>query len=348
MQPNEMRSGNLSDSATGPAYSIVIPCYNSCATIAELFALLDQTFDRMESSYEILAVDDASTDGTTWQAIMAASEGRPVRAFQLTRNFGRTAAVLCGLERARGKSIIIMDDDLQHRPEDIPKLTAQCGHDVVVADFPYAERRHTFSQRLTSWLRDGFDTRILGKPRHIRMSPFIMIRAEIARMMLQSNQQHPYLPALLLHVTRDIVSVRAVHAPRMAGRSGIGFRRRLGMFSNLVFNNSAILLRTVAVAGALFAGLAILAGLYFAMVRLTAPRHVQGWTSIVVIELFMGGLILLSLGIIGEYLARIIRLGERRPTYFVRASYEIDQCFESADPKQALLRSSGRSGSQYV
>lgn len=322
MQPSEKPSGNSADVAAGPAYSIVIPCYNCSATIGELFVLLDDVFGRMGSSYEIVAIDDASTDGATWRAIIAAARGRPVRAFQLTRNFGRTAAVLCGLERARGKNIIIMDDDLQHRPEDIPKLAEWSGHDAVVADFPYGERHHSVSQRLTSWLRDWFDTRILGKPRHIRMSPFIMIREQIARMMLQANQQHPYLPALLLHVTRDIVSVHASHAPRMAGRSGFGFGRRVGLFSNLIFNNSAILLRAVAVAGALFACLAILAACYFAVIRPTAQRHVQGWTSIFVIELFIGGSILLSLGIMGEYLARIVRLGEHRPAYFVRASYE--------------------------
>lgn len=331
MQPSEKSSGNSADVAVAPAYSVVIPCYNSSATVGELFVLLDDAFGRMGSSYEILAIDDASTDGSTWQAIIAAANGRPVRAFQLTRNFGRTAAILCGLERARGESIVIMDDDLQHRPEDIPKLAEQSGHDAVVADFPYGERRHSVSQRLTSWLRDRFDTRILGKPRHIRMSPFIMIRAPIARMMLQANQQYPYLPALLLHVTRDIVSVHASHAPRKAGRSGFGFGRRLGMFSNLIFNNSAILLRAVAMIGALFAALAILAACYFAVVRLTAQRYLQGWTSIVVIELFMGGLILLSLGIMGEYLARIVRLGERRPAYFVRASYEVGGGAETQD-----------------
>ena len=317
-----MSSGNPPDSSTRPAYSIVIPCYNSSATIGELFVLLGETFERMGSSYEILAIDDASTDGLTWQAIIAAAGTRPVRAFQLTRNFGRTAAVLCGLKYARGDSIIIMDDDLQHRPEDIPKLAEQREHDAVVADFPIGERHHSLSQRLTSWLRDRFDTRILGKPRHIRMSPFIIIKAQIARMMLQSYPQHPYLPALLLHVTRDIVSVRARHAPRKAGQSSFSFRRRLAMFSNLIFNNSAILLRAMAVSGAVFAGLAILAVCCLLVVGLFPARHVRGWTTVALIEIFMGGSILLSLGIIGEYVARLIQLGEHRPTYFVRTSFE--------------------------
>jgi glycosyltransferase involved in cell wall biosynthesis len=160
----------------------------------------------------------------------------------LTRNFGRTAAVLCGFERARGQWIIVMDDDLQHRPEVIPELAKMREHDAVIADFPYHERHHSISQRVTSRLKNRLDGVILDKPRHIRMSPFIMIKAQIAKMMLGSNQRHPYFPARLFYVTRDIASVRASHAPRKIGRSNFGFLARLKMFSNLIFNNSTILL----------------------------------------------------------------------------------------------------------
>jgi dolichol-phosphate mannosyltransferase/undecaprenyl-phosphate 4-deoxy-4-formamido-L-arabinose transferase len=303
-----------------------VPCYNSADTIAELFARLDEVFRRMGSSYEILAVDDASPDRRTWPAMIAAGRGRPVRAFQLTRNFGRTAAVLCGMEQARGNWIIVMDDDLQHRPEDVPKLAELGDHDAVVADFPYRERHHSLAQRATSRLRNWLETRVLGKPRHIRMSPFIMIRAEIARMMLMSTQRRPYFPALLLHVTRDLVAVHASHAPRGSGRSAFGLRARLAMFSNLMFNNSTIPLRGVAMMGGVLAVTAVLVGCYLVLARLLSQRYIPGWTSIVVIELFMGGAMLLSLGIVGEYLARIIQLGEQRPLYFVRASH--DECAE--------------------
>lgn len=320
------RAAQVSDlvgtGGASPTYSVVIPCYKSSRTIGELIARLGDVFGQMAASYEIVAVDDASPDAETWPAILDAAKQRPVRAFQLTRNFGRTAAVLCGMQRARGRWIVVMDDDLQHEPEEIPKLAAMRAHDVVVADFPFDERHHTLSQRLTSRLRSWFDFKILGKPRHIRMSPFIMIKGDIARMMLASNHQHPYMPAILLHVTRDIVAVHVAHAPRKDGQSNFGFVKRLKLFSNLVFNNSSLLLRAVATAGAGFAGLAVLVAFYLIVLRAFSTRYVPGWTSIAVIQLFIGGAILLALGIIGEYLIRIIQLGEQRPTYFVRAHYE--------------------------
>jgi polyisoprenyl-phosphate glycosyltransferase len=325
-----MFDGRRSDDAVRPAYSVVVPCYNCAATIGELCRLLDDTFERMGASYEILAIDDASPDGVTWQAIIAAAAGRPVRAFQLTRNFGRTAAVLCGLKRARGERIIIMDDDLQHRPEEIPRLAEQEAHDAVVADFPYGERHHSRAQRVTSWLRHHFETHILGKPRHVRMSPFIMIRAPIVRMMLRPKPQHPYLPALLLGVTRDIVPVHVRHAPREAGRSGFGFFRRLGMFSNLIFNHSSLLLRAIAVAGAIVAGVAAVMACVIAMVDLRVPPAVSGWASTILL-VFLDGSILLALGIVGEYIARLIQLGERRPAYYVRTSYEHENGFQGTD-----------------
>jgi glycosyltransferase involved in cell wall biosynthesis len=289
-----------------------------------LFDSLGQIFSKMESSYEILAVDDASPDPSTWRTIVAAARGRPVRAFRLTRNFGRTTAVLCGFERARGQWIIVMDDDLQHRPEDIPELARMREHDAVVADFPYDERRHSISQRMTSRLRNWFDALILDKPADIRMSPFIMIKAQIAKMMLGSNQRHPYFPALLFYVTRDVVSVHASHASRMVGRSNFGFLARLRMFSNLMFNNSTILLRAVAAMGALVAAAAAVTACYLIVARMASARVIPGWTSGIVVELFMGGAILLSLGIMGEYLARITQLAEHRPAYFVRESVELN------------------------
>ncbi len=308
--------------AAPPRYSVVIPCYECKKTIGELVGRLADVFASLQRSYEIIAVDDGSPDPETWPAILDAAKGRPMRAFRLTRNFGRTAAVLCGMEEARGEWVITMDDDLQHQPEDIPRLTAVTDHDAVVADFPFNERHHTFGQRLTSRIKGWFDYKALGKPRHIRMSAFIMIRADVVRMMLRSRTPHPFIPALLFHVTRDVVAVPARHAPRKSGRSQFDFRKRLGQFSNLLINNSSMLLRSVAFLGIGSAVLSLALAAYLVAMRLIRANYVPGWTSLSVIELFMGGMILMTLGIIGEYLVRIIQLAERRPAFFVRARYE--------------------------
>jgi glycosyltransferase involved in cell wall biosynthesis len=321
--------------STRPLYSVVIPCFNCKVTISQLVGRLVEVFARLQSSYEIIAVDDGSPDPETWPAILAAANGRPMRAFRLTRNFGRTAAVLCGMEQARGVWVITMDDDLQHRPEDIALLAAVTEHDAVVADFPFHKRHHTLAQRLTSRIKSWFDYKALGKPRQIRMSPFIMIRADIVRMMLQSRTPHPFIPALLFHVTRDVVAVPASHAPRENGNSQFNFRKRLQLFSNLLINNSSILLRGIALFGIGAAVLSLAVALYLMAMRLTSENYVPGWTSLSVIELFMGGMTLITLGVIGEYLVRIIQLAERRPAFFVRAYHE-PTATEQSDANAAL------------
>jgi dolichol-phosphate mannosyltransferase/undecaprenyl-phosphate 4-deoxy-4-formamido-L-arabinose transferase len=305
-----------------PEFSVVIPCFNCKLTIEELLGRLAEVFARLQRTYEVILVDDGSPDPETWPAIVAAAQAKPVRAFRLTRNFGRTAAVLCGMEQARGKWVITMDDDLQHRPEDIPRLTAVAGHDAVVANFAFGARYHTLSQRVTSRIKGWFDHKALGKPRHIQMSPFIMIRAEIVRMMLRSRTPHPFIPALLFHVTRDVVAVAASHAPRRTGRSQFGFGKRLQLFSNLLINNSSMLMRAFALFGFGAALLSLALAVYLMVMRLVSDNYVPGWTSLSVIELFMGGMILITLGVIGEYLVRIIQLAERRPAFFVRAEHE--------------------------
>jgi dolichol-phosphate mannosyltransferase/undecaprenyl-phosphate 4-deoxy-4-formamido-L-arabinose transferase len=302
-----------------PAYSIVIPSYNSRLSIGELVARIGTTLTGRGATFEVIVVDDASPDPGTWPAILDVAARHPeVRAFRLTRNFGRTAAVLCGMVEARGHWIITMDDDLQHRPEDIPKLTAITDRDAVVAAFPYRTRQHSWSQRSTSRIKAWFDHKALGMPKNVRMSSFIMIRASIVRMMLQSRTPHPFIPALLFHVTRDIVSVPCQHDPRQHGRSEFGLRRRLRLFSNLIINNSSLLLRFIAAVGIATALVSLALGVVLVALRMTTRQAVPGWTSLAVIELLIGGLILFSLGVIGEYLARIIQLAERRPAYFVR------------------------------
>jgi glycosyltransferase involved in cell wall biosynthesis len=305
-----------------PEYSVVIPCFNCKHTIDELLSRLAGVFARLQRAYEVIAVDDGSPDPDTWPAILAAAKGNPVRAFRLTRNFGRTAAVLCGMEQARGRWVITMDDDLQHRPEDIPRLISVVDHDAVVANFAFSERYHTLSQRLTSHIKGWFDYKLLGKPPHIQMSPFIMIRGDIVRMMLRSRTPYPFIPALLFHVTRDIVAVPATHAPRRNGRSQFGFGKRLRLFSNLLINNSSILMRAFALFGIGAAALSLALACYFVIMRIISENYVPGWTSLSVIELFMGGLILITLGVIGEYLVRIVQLAERRPAFFVRVEHD--------------------------
>jgi dolichol-phosphate mannosyltransferase/undecaprenyl-phosphate 4-deoxy-4-formamido-L-arabinose transferase len=209
-----------------------------------------------------------------------------------------------------------MDDDLQHDPADIPLLLAQSDHDIVIGEF--AKKKQPFFRRAASAAKGVFDRIIIGTPRGLHLSSFRLLRRTVVEGVLSMRTPHPFMPALMFHVSKDVVGVPVRHARRAAGRSGYTLRKLLAMFSNLVINNSSILLRVAALAGMAFAALSFGLAAIVIYRKLAHDISVQGWTSLFAATMLMGGLLLVSVGIIGEYLIRIIATSEAKPTYFVR------------------------------
>lgn len=302
---------------TDPDYSVVVPVFESAETLTELVCRLRRVFEStLGSSYEVILVDDGSRSPQTWQTCQRlAREGNHVTAVRLMRNYGKAAAILCGLEHARGRWIVTLDDDLQHRPEDIPTLAERRDHDVVVAQFE--RRRHSFLTISTSWVKGHFDRLILDLP--CRMSPFKLFKAEVARGMLQVRTPHPFIPALMAHSTTDFVPVQVPHEASKHGASRYTLRRRLGQFSNLLVSNSSLLLRWFGGFGFVFSvtGFAF-AAMVLARKLFSSSPPLPGWASLVVLHLVFGGLILIALAIVGEYLIRILEGIGQKPTYLVR------------------------------
>ncbi len=305
-----------------PVYSVVIPVYNSTATLPELVNRLQAVFTGMGESHEVIFVDDGSPNPDTWPMLgTLSSEHTHVRSIRLARNFGKAGAVMCGLRHAEGQWIVTMDDDLQQAPEDIPQLAERREHDVVIGAFANT-RCHSPLQRLTSWIKNCFDAGILGRPKGVRMSPFKLIRSRVVQHMLAIETPHPFIPALMLHATRDMVQVDVTHHPRAHGKSAFSLRRRLRQFANLVFGNSSLVLQAVAVLGVLIACFSFLYGAWLVYSYLVFGRPVPGWTSIMLIILTQGGIVIFSIGVIGEYLIRIIEGVEKRPPYLIREKTE--------------------------
>jgi glycosyltransferase involved in cell wall biosynthesis len=307
----------MSEIVSGPRLvSVVVPVYNS--TVLETLAdRIDEAFRNSGSAHEIVFVDDGSPDGGVWAALETLARGREhVRVIQLTRNFGQQAATLCGLREARGDVIITIDDDLQHDPGDIPSLLAESGHDVVIGQLVRSEH-HVF-RRIASSIKGVFDEIVIGKPKNLQLSSFRLLSRTVVDGVLAMRTPHPFLPALMFHVSKDVVGVPVRHSRRASGRSGYTLRKLLAAFSNLLIGNSSILLRAAAYAGVLLALVSF--GLAATVIyrKLAHDITVQGWASLFAAIMLIGGLLLVSVGIIGEYLIRIIESSEERPTYFVR------------------------------
>lgn len=300
-------------------YSVVIPVYNSTTTLEELARRIGRVFDTVtDGGYEIIFVDDASPNPRTWTTLAQIHSAHPhIKIIRLTRNFGQHAATLCGIKQAKGDFIITMDDDLQHLPEDIPALLEMKPHDIVIAQLVH--KKHGLFKAVTSFIKGYFDLWIIGKPRGINLSSFRLFNKTIANGILAIQTPYPIIGSLLFYVSKDVIGVPVEHVNRKEGKSGYSFYGMARLFSNLIINNSSLLLKFVGLLGTLMSILSFIVGIIFVYRKMVSGISIVGWTSVIVSILFIGGLLLFSVGVIGEYLVRIIGGTEKKPTYIIRS-----------------------------
>lgn len=300
-------------------YSVVIPVYNTTNVLLDLVQKIQETFDELqEQSFEIILVNDCSPNPQTKVFLTQACEKNShVKVIHFGRNFGQQPATICGIEHSKGKYVITMDDDLQHNPNDIKALIEQKDHDIVIAEL--LEKKHSLFKRWASKLKNHFDHIILGKPKHIKMSSYRLINRFIADNICKMKSPNPFIPALLFTVSLDVVNVPIKHYARAEGESGYNLKRMLSLFSNLLINNSSFLLNMLGKIGVFSALGSTLYALYLVYLKLAVGVETEGWTSLMVVVLFIGGLLLFSIGIIGEYLIRVIQSSEQKPSYIVKS-----------------------------
>lgn len=304
---------------TTVAYSIIVPVYNSERSLRELAVRAHKLFTEvLQEDYEIIFVDDGSPNPNTWPALEAVSdEFEAVRCVKLMRNFGQQAATICGMQLSCGEHVITMDDDLQHAPEDIAILAQMKEHDIVIGQF--LQKKHSIGKRLASKVKGEFDRVILGKPKHIHLTAFRMFNRLTVNAMLQLvDTPYPFIPAMMFYVTKDVVGVKINHHDRLEGESGYNLSRMIRLFNNLLINNSSILLQFIGNIGLSMSFFSFVIAILFIVRKLFFKVNTVGWTSTIVTLLFIGGLILFTLGVIGEYLLRIINTVEKRPLFLVR------------------------------
>ena len=300
-----------------PRYSVVVPVFNSSGSIAELFTRIRETFRCMNETWELILVDDGSTD-ESWKIICDVHKSDPdhCRAVRFSRNFGQHNAVLCGISYARGQQIITLDDDLQQPPEEIPKLVAvfvECGSDLVYGY--YKKKKHSLIRNIGSRL-------IKRSARYFYEAPgegssFRLMRRQLALQVLNHAQGFVYIDELLLWYTTDISFAEVKHEKRRSGRSGYSGYKLFKLTLNLILYYTAIPLKIMVFIGFLSSFVSFLLGLYFILRK--AFFHVpHGYTSIIVTILFSTGLIVFCLGIIGEYLVRMYMVQNRKPMYSIK------------------------------
>jgi len=299
-------------------YSIVIPVYGTAESLIEIAERVRTVFGTLPGrDYELIFVNDASPNPETAPVLNRLFQtDQKIVIITFNKNFGQQAATLCGIQHASGDWIITMDDDLQHAPEDIPSMIEYEGHDAVVASFQ--QKKHSLFKNISSNLKGWFDYIILKKPKHLKLTSFRLINRRIVDGLRSCQTPYPFIPAMLFRITSDIINVDVEHYKRMEGNSQYTFWKMVSIFSNLLINNSYLLLRVLGIVGVSGFVASILFSVYLVVRYYFWGFGVSGWASLILAVVFLGGMILFGIGIIGEYLLRILANIEQTRMYYIR------------------------------
>ncbi|MEM7177012.1 MAG: glycosyltransferase [Pseudomonadota bacterium] len=323
-----------------PEISVVVPVYNSEATLHPLVDRVFAVFDKMDRPGEIIFVDDGSQD-RSWSVIEELSTGAPdaISAVRLMRNFGQHNALMCGFHLVRGKIVVTIDDDLQNPPEEIPKLVAALeaeALDLVYGDF--YEKMQAGWRNAGSQLVAAFYRYVFGHG--TRPSSFRAFRSDILPSLLEYNLNFTYVDGLLNWSTTRIGSVPVLHEARQTGQSGYSLGKLILLAINLFTNFSILPLQLVSIFGIAFATLGFLGAVFYFVQYALGGIDVPGFATVVIVLLITGGVQMLALGIIGEYLGRLHLNVNRKPQFVIRE-------IRGADDRDVTFAGPGRSSSWH-
>ena len=294
--------------------SVVIPVYNSEECLEELVRRLEQVLNRIWNDYEIILVNDFSKDNSWSKIVDICRSNVNVKGIQFRRNFGQDNAIMAGLSISSGDGIIIMDDDLQHNPDDIPALISGLNnHDVCFADFRV--KRQSRFKNFGSWFNDKVANVIIKKPKEIYLSPYKAIKREVVEEILKYQGPYPYIDGLLFRATRNITQVPTEHYNRYTGEGNYTLRKSITVWLKLATNFSVFPLRIATLLGFITSAFGLIFSIIIFFQYLMGVQSPIGWASTVVVVLLMGGIQLMTAGIIGEYVGRMFLHQSNEPQY---------------------------------
>ncbi len=302
-----------------PTFSIIAPIFNEITNLPELYRRVKETMESTGETWELLLVDDGSTDGSTDSIRALAEQDARVRPVILARNFGHQIAVTAGLDRALGQAVTIIDSDLQDPPEVILDLIAQWrqGYEVVYA--VRAEREgESWFKLFTASLFYRLIFRITDVKIPLDTGDFRLLDRQVVQVMQQMHEHHRFLRGMSAWVGFRQVGVPYKRAARHAGESKYPFRKMLKLAMTAITGFSFLPLQVATWIGFIAAGISLVAIPVVTILRLAGSQAFFGQASVLIAVLFFGGVQLISLGILGEYIGRIYDEVRGRPLYIVR------------------------------
>ncbi len=306
--------------------SFVIPCYRSENTISHVVNEIQEKMRSMTKyEHEIILVNDCSPDGTLAVIRRLCAEHENLKGISFARNFGQHAALMAGLRQAEGDYVVCLDDDGQTPADEVDKLLDKLegGYDAVYAK--YEHKQHSTYRNIGSKVNELMLRIMLEKPAELYVSSYFAVRRFVVEDMIRYENSYPYVIGLVLRATKNITNVVVQHREREEGNSGYTLKKLIALWFNGFTAFSVKPLRIATAVGGCSAGVGFLYGIYTIIKRLLNPAVPMGFSSMMSAVVFFGGMIMVMLGLIGEYVGRIYISLNNSPQYVIREKMNIEE-----------------------
>lgn len=310
---------------TNPTFTIIAPNYNEAGSIDEFYRRIKDTMDALDEPWELVWVDDGSVDDSTEKILELSRQDSHVRPVIFARNFGHQIAVTAGLDYSRGQAVVIMDSDLQDPPEVIPDLIAKWreGYEVVYAIRKEREGESWF-KLMTASLFYRIIYRITDVNIPLDTGDFRLMDRKVVNVLNRMRERHRFLRGMSAWVGFRQVGVYYKRAARYSGETKYPIKKMVKFASDAVTSFSYFPLQVATYLGFISAGLSILAIPIVVLFRLVGSNAFFGQATTLIAVLFLGGVQLISLGILGEYIGRLYDEAKHRPLYIVREAPKLE------------------------
>lgn len=301
--------------------SFVIPCYRSSQTLPGVIQEIKDTMKTLKNyEYEIVLVNDSSPDDTFCVITGLCRENDNITGINLAKNFGQHAALMAGFHYVKGDVVVCLDDDGQTPACEVGRLLAgiEEGADVVYAK--YNHKHHSGFRNFGSHVNEVMTRIMLGKPKDLYVSSYFAAKRFVVDEMIRYEYAYPYVIGLVLRTTKNIVNVEIDHRDRQAGESGYTLKKLLGLWFNGFTAFSVKPLRIATVTGLICALCGFAYGIYTIIKKIfiQPPDLVIGFSALMSVIVFMGGMLMLMLGLVGEYMGRMYVSMNNSPQYVIR------------------------------
>ena len=306
--------------------SFVIPCYGSEQTITFVIdEIMQWMYSHPDYDYEIIAINDCSPDNVYSVLVKLAGAISELKVIELAMNCGKHAAVMAGYKYVTGDLVVNLDDDGQCPVDKLDLLLNALSEDMDVVIARYPQKKQSAFKNFGSWVNELMARWLIKQPKGLQISNFSVVRRLVVQEILRYKNPFPYLNGLLVRATSRIVNVEMEERERMAGTGNYTFRKSLSLWLNGFTAFSVKPLRVATFMGMLCAGFGFIFAIYVILRKFIYPDIAAGYSSVMAVLLFTGGIIMICLGLIGEYIGRIYISINNSPQYVIRQTFNVDE-----------------------